>query len=1370
MKKLTWLLIAIIGFINAKAQFLEPVTIKSYPQNTSLISAQALDLNDDGLKEIISITSEHFIVFNHTGDFEFTPDTVYSFAGSEVLDMKMIDIDLDGNMDFIVSTDNATLRKFTHSESGITDEGALDISGGNFNGYMEFGFIDEDEYPDLAVRSDIGISLYQNSGSGGFEFMDGAAVVVGDLALGDLNGDGLDDLCTASVDELLIYKNEGGYSFSNSVAAFNSSFDIADGSTVYKYQASQMEKPNIEIRDLNNDGDSDVFFSVSAYGKLIDYSDTFGPGYERRAITGYELIVDQPSLFPAPGSFDQEGRMHTLLNEYFYYSIISEPKIPERYFATIHDVYGSSEPEDVLIVPGEIHIEGIPQPFKIDDLYGEVFFEDLDSSGEDELILISSDGTSGIFKEFTAFTLETDAMDHFVQLGTDPFKPVKLESLNINGNRVSAIIEKSSLKNRIRLLNFENYPDASQTAITRLRKEDRIESLRSIDFDGDGLDDLIYIGRDAFGSSNYNVSVFVLKQTSSGFTGPFTVIPQFTTGTSSKILLDVADLNSDDAADIVFCFCQANFPPNSFDCKTQVYLNDNGFSNTPDFQIETINIPDFLAIDNFQGDEEPEILIGFRDNDNIGANYEEIGIYSYELEEITDISGQFSYNQVLAEDYNHDGISDIYVTTRAGDAGVLLGTESNEYESPLYFKETEGEYFRFANLLAGDELQLMNRSDVFSIEDDNAELYQMWNNDSIDSFITSPLISEEYEDVVAITGGKSSVKLWRNINSAESEISILVFEDENGDGIRSADEGGISFISVSYQNEVADQMGMAFTNNDGEVFIDVIAADTLTLEVNYNSDIWELTTANSPLSISAVSPPSVVEFGLQSTGSGIWDPMVSQNSKTGSSAFAKSDANTFTLTEENGLTPENFVYIDNDYRYTWCYINGTGETLSTISIENEIPDQLNWQSFAPIASSHNSNTVISSTQGYTILEVEHDGIALEDESAGEEVSTLLFTYTIAAKSDEEHRQDVNNDAVLHLDEDNEIPSNITENKVYTCEGLEEVMSLSVLEQCSPGAIGYTAVEDELETEYTVSYIGSSIPFEELEIYDQSGDTIVFGFTAYVGEGNTELTATNIFGCENTINEVFEIDTIAELSIGTLLETPECFEEYDIFGISDVDVSYGWIYESFGGGIFEFVTINDTLHVSQSGIYHAYPATILPACRDTATLVVEGVYAGYDDGYIDIYGFFENQLRCYGTLGGTYAWYLNDELIPDETNVTIEVELPGWYTCERTFGDCSYFTDPFLWNPLNADDQDAVNINVYPVPADENLFIDLGTFASSGATISLYDMLGKMHTIIPAQAVNGLVELEVSSLAAGAYILNIRDEEGNVAKKKIVVKH
>ncbi len=361
----------------------------------------------------------------------------------------------------------------------------------------------------------------------------------------------------------------------------------------------------------------------------------------------------------------------------------------------------------------------------------------------------------------------------------------------------------------------------------------------------------------------------------------------------------------------------------------------------------------------------------------------------------------------------------------------------------------------------------------------------------------------------------------------------------------------------------------------------------------------------------------MIEFGLQSTGSGIWDPEVSQPFKASALSSAKDDETAFTLTEENGLTTENFVYIDNAYQYTWSYANETGETLSILSIENEIPDELNWQTFAPIASSHNANTVISSIQGYTVLEVEHVGIALEDESMGEEESTLLFSYSIKANNEEPHLQEVMNAAVLQLEEDIEISSNSTENKVYTCEGLEEVMSLSLLDQCSPGAIGFTAIENELETEYTVNYNGSVIPFDEWEISEQSGDTIVYGFTAYVGEEETEVVASNIFGCQSAINEVFEIDTIAEMAIGTLLEAPICFEEYELYGISDIDVSFEWLFQPQGEENLTLVSMLDTLNADESGMYYLYPSSINPACRDTATLEVELLYVGFDDGFVPI---------------------------------------------------------------------------------------------------------------------------------------------------------
>ena len=74
--------------------------------------------------------------------------------------------------------------------------------------------------------------------------------------------------------------------------------------------------------------------------------------------------------------------------------------------------------------------------------------------------------------------------------------------------------------------------------------------------------------------------------------------------------------------------------------------------------------------------------------------------------------------------------------------------------------------------------------------------------------------------------------------------------------------------------------------------------------------------------------------------------------------------------------------------------------------------------------------------------------------------------------------------------------------------------------------------------------------------------------------------------------------------------------------------------------------------------------------------------------------------------------------------------------------------------------------VYPNPANTLLNISVANNAS--ISVTMVDMLGR--TIANEQSQNGNIGINTQNLAAGMYLLNIRDAEGNQQNTKVMVKH
>ncbi len=79
-----------------------------------------------------------------------------------------------------------------------------------------------------------------------------------------------------------------------------------------------------------------------------------------------------------------------------------------------------------------------------------------------------------------------------------------------------------------------------------------------------------------------------------------------------------------------------------------------------------------------------------------------------------------------------------------------------------------------------------------------------------------------------------------------------------------------------------------------------------------------------------------------------------------------------------------------------------------------------------------------------------------------------------------------------------------------------------------------------------------------------------------------------------------------------------------------------------------------------------------------------------------------------------------------------------------------------------------NILVYPIPADDILFIEMPFFAERQSDLKVYNLSGKLQQIQAKEGKNGY-QLLVKKLPNGVYFLRMQ-KEGKVAIKKIIVAH
>ncbi len=131
---------------------------------------------------------------------------------------------------------------------------------------------------------------------------------------------------------------------------------------------------------------------------------------------------------------------------------------------------------------------------------------------------------------------------------------------------------------------------------------------------------------------------------------------------------------------------------------------------------------------------------------------------------------------------------------------------------------------------------------------------------------------------------------------------------------------------------------------------------------------------------------------------------------------------------------------------------------------------------------------------------------------------------------------------------------------------------------------------------------------------------------------------------------------------------------------------------------------------------------------------------------------------------TYQWYKDGTLIPGATGATYNTAgQTGSYTVRATDGSgCSNTSAAFNYNPTAINDPDGIagRIKVYPSPAKEVIYI------TAPVKVNIV-LLAADGTVLLRK--NNATAIDISHLAEGLYILQLRDKEDHFIKAEKVIK-
>ena len=227
------------------------------------------DVNDDGVIDAISVLSGFTTTISSVLAF---PDASFdessardlgglgSFAWSRVGSIAAADFDRDGLTDLLI-WDSDVLRVARQAKRGTFELTAAlpAISDLYFRSALHVGDVTGDGYPDVVFANYAGsaneLRVHVNDGSGGFS---GTSIASGiddpwNFRSADLDGDGREDL--------VVLKAQG-----SSIDSYRSK---GDGTFTLIYSIAQSGYPQLELADVDRDGDVDLLTAGANASKTV---------------------------------------------------------------------------------------------------------------------------------------------------------------------------------------------------------------------------------------------------------------------------------------------------------------------------------------------------------------------------------------------------------------------------------------------------------------------------------------------------------------------------------------------------------------------------------------------------------------------------------------------------------------------------------------------------------------------------------------------------------------------------------------------------------------------------------------------------------------------------------------------------------------------------------------------------------------------------------------------------------------------------------------------------------------------------------------------------------------------------------------------
>ncbi len=964
-------------------------------QTTSNFNPPILaDINSNGRNDILftannvnytGISKISYIENNGNGMFSTTENIVFSTYSGDAQKHFVNDIDSDGDLDiFVTYRYPEKISWFENLGNGqFGTENILNSISGSWTGDMKFSDLDNDNDIDIITLANNGIliSSYEYLGNGSYgteiivDTVNGGCCVLKSLELTDIDGDGLDDIVYSEDNSVFWYKNLGGTNF-------------GPQTLIGTYQSNISRIETIRVSDSDNDGDIDIYCvfrrpsSGDSYNSiLLLVNDGVGNFAQKVIYRNHKSSMNIPQVLLAD-DFNNDGIV----------DIVSATEYTNLEF---YEGIGNKEFKEKKIISSI--------PFNI--LSGAIAY---DHDADGDLDIISINYTQSIFLHENLGGGNFAPASGLLSANTNNLSEIKLLKID-NDSLPDLVFSSSNLISWSKNLGSGNWGQVV-TIQSAPNSFNDINTFDIADTDNDGDLDLIYtldgLG-DIIFSENLGNLTFGTNQ----------ILYSFANGSY------FADVNGDGLSDIITkntsqntLLWYQNLGNNTFDLTGTIIetnysfpfreINLHDVDNDGDIDIisgnhyfENLGSGNFVSkrdlfnFSNVHNIENTKII----DIDNNGVldilfrSSGEIGWAETNFNNIYNISGQIFYdaNQNQIKDSTELGISGLRTFLQPNALGSFSGVDGS-----FYYAVDSGAY-----TVSYNQLQHWGLTTDSSSYNVNLTL----SNPTKDSLLFGFYPDTIFTDLEPVlTGGfprcNDTVTYWINYSNIGTTIPSGFLNLQLNDSI--------TFVSSSLVPDSINGNNL-YWSFDSLFFF---SSNMITLQVQMPPFTNMGDTLSSYLTIHELDNNNIV-YSQSDTLKQILVCAYDPNDKS---------VNPF------GYGPEGYISPNQELEYLIRFQNTGNDTAKTIIIEDYLDVNLNWNSFKPLASSHNVNSQID---GNGKIKFIFNNIMLPDSATDETNSKGFVKYQINPIAGLPPHTRIRNNAEIYFDFNPAIITNYTLNTI-----------------------------------------------------------------------------------------------------------------------------------------------------------------------------------------------------------------------------------------------------------------------------------------------------------------------------------------------------